>query len=302
MKRFTLSAALIAVAIMGTTEHASAGRRGLFSAGSLGSAGSTGSSGGSYGSLGSGGGSYGSAGSSGGSSGGSYGSVGSAGSSGGSYGSAGSSGGSSGRAHRPARVRRSRGSSGSVGSSGGSYGSYGSSGGSSGGSYGGGSYGYTSASAGSHGGSYGGSGGVSYGYDGGGSVGGELIDYGHGDYFGAVRQPSVPYRVAQRSAAAPAVVAEVPEAAVPAFAYVIVSLPEDATLYLGGNATTTTGSVRKFKVPVEDGGTYSYAVRVELERAGQQYVAESTEVLTAGKTVSVKVNDVKTDDVQVANR
>jgi len=82
-----------------------------------------------------------------------------------------------------------------------------------------------------------------------------------------------------------------------------VTLPQDATLYLGGNATTTTGDVRKFKVPVTEGGTYSYAVRVELVRNGQSYIAESTEVLTAGKTVSVKVNDVKAPaDVQVAER
>lgn len=77
------------------------------------------------------------------------------------------------------------------------------------------------------------------------------------------------------------------------FAYVVVQLPEDATLYLGGNKTSVSGEVRKFKIPVSDNGKeYSYKIRAELTRHGQTYVAESTEKLIAGKTVSIKVNDV----------
>jgi uncharacterized protein (TIGR03000 family) len=107
----------------------------------------------------------------------------------------------------------------------------------------------------------------------------------------------VPYRVAAR----PAPVAT--DAQDGSFAYVVVTLPEDATLILGGNRTTSTGEVRKFKIPVNEAGQHSYSVRVELVRDGQNYVAESTETLVAGKTVSVKVNDVATSsDVQVANR
>lgn len=78
----------------------------------------------------------------------------------------------------------------------------------------------------------------------------------------------------------------------------MVQLPEDATLYLGGNETTTTGNVRKFKIPVSDTSrTYPYTVRAELVRNGQTYVARSTETLEAGKTISVKVNDVAGVDV-----
>lgn len=77
------------------------------------------------------------------------------------------------------------------------------------------------------------------------------------------------------------------------FAYVVVQLPEDATLYLGGNKTSVSGEVRKFKIPVSDSSKeYSYKIRAELTRHGQTYVAESTETLIAGKTVSIKVNDV----------
>ena len=77
------------------------------------------------------------------------------------------------------------------------------------------------------------------------------------------------------------------------FAYVVVQLPEDATLYLGGSKTSVSGEVRKFKIPVSDNGKeYSYKIRAELTRHGQTYVAESTETLIVGKTVSIKVNDV----------
>jgi hypothetical protein len=64
-------------------------------------------------------------------------------------------------------------------------------------------------------------------------------------------------------------------------------------LFLGGNKTSVSGAVRKFKIPVADSSEeYSYKIRAELTRHGQTYVAESTELLVAGKTVSIKVNDV----------
>lgn len=77
------------------------------------------------------------------------------------------------------------------------------------------------------------------------------------------------------------------------FAYVVVQLPADAKLFLGGNKTSVSGAVRKFKIPVSDSSKeYSYTIRAELVRHGQTYVAESTESLVAGKTISIKVNDV----------
>jgi len=84
------------------------------------------------------------------------------------------------------------------------------------------------------------------------------------------------------------------------YAYVVVRLPDDAVLYLGGNKTTTTGGLRKFKIPVTDSSrSYPYAIKAELVRDGQVFIASSTETLVAGQTVSVKVNDV---DVAVAAR
>jgi len=122
----------------------------------------------------------------------------------------------------------------------------------------------------------------------------------YGGHFQAATTPQVPYRVAAAQQPRVAVTAARP---VQQFAYVVVQLPEDATLYLGGNRTNVTGGVRKFKIPVTNAGqSVAYTVRAELTRNGQVYVAKSTEQLVAGKTVSVKVNDVAAADVSVATR
>lgn len=295
MKRFALSAALIAAAVIGTGDTANAGRHGLFSGGSYGSAGSSGGSVGSYASAGSSGGSYGSLGD-----------------------SAGSSGGSSGASTGFLRKRllkraaqSSGGSYGSTGSTGGSYGSIGASHGSSGGSSGGPTRRQLrledrrARRAASHG----SSGGASHG----GSSGAPTPVYAvpaasHGGSYGyqASSSPAASYQLASVSTPAPAAQHRMVAAPAPAvqqsFAYVVVTLPEDATLYLGGNKTASEGAVRKFKIPVNGAdSSHDYDVRVVLNRNGQNYVARSTETLQAGKTVSVKVNDVETSsDVQVA--
>ncbi|MCP4171201.1 MAG: hypothetical protein GY758_10575 [Fuerstiella sp.] len=282
MKRLTLSAATLALTLFGFGLNADAGHN---SHGSYGSAGSTGSSGGSYAS------------------------------SGGSYGSAGGS--SGGITRREARLieraeRRSasHGSSGSLGStdsSGGSYGSHGSSGGSSG------SYGSTGhhhrgllhglfhGSSGSYGGASSG-GASSGGASSGGASSGSYRSASSGGYLSSgYTAPAAHHHAARISpgyAARPN--------AVPAdeFAYIVVQLPEDATLILGGNRTAVAGNVRKFKIPLSDTQrSYPYTVRAEMTRNGQLFVAQSTETLVAGQTVNVKVNDVTAQpEVDVATR
>ncbi len=264
MKRFALSAASIALAVFVFGLHADAGHK---DHGSYGSAGSVGSSGGSYGS----------------------------GSSGGSYGS---SGGSSGgisrhearliqRAERRAASHGSSGSLGSTGSSGGSYGSHGSSGG----------------SAGSYGSTHGLFRGMFHGSSGSASSGGASSgSYGSASSGGYLQSgyaaPAAQYYLGQtspNSALRPNTVPAVPTVTAPAveFAYIVVQLPEDATLILGGNKTSVAGNVRKFKIPLSNSReSYPYTVRAEMTRGGQLFVAQSTETLVAGRTVSVKVNDV----------
>lgn len=297
MKRTCFSLGMLAASMWAATA-AQAG--GLYSAGSYGSAGS---SGGSYGSYGSSGGSY--------------------GSSGGAVvlaGSHGSSGGSSG-GHAQKKLDRliykAERQAASHGSSGGSYGSHGSSGGSYGSVGSAGSYGSSGSSGGvSHkllrkidraaekvlrkSASHGSSGGSSGGYSSYGSTGASYGSTGsHGSY-GQLHTSAHPVYASPAAVTRPVVAAP---AAAPEFAYVVVQLPEDATLFLGGNKTSTNGAVRKFKVPVTDTSrSYPYAVRAELTRNGQVYVAESTETLVAGETLTVKVNDVASAEVPVAAR
>lgn len=80
------------------------------------------------------------------------------------------------------------------------------------------------------------------------------------------------------------------------------TLPQDATLYLGGHKTTTTGAVRKFKIPVTEAAVRApYDVKVVLERNGQTFVANTQKNLEIGQTTTVKVNDVA-NSVNVATR
>lgn len=290
MKRMCFSMGMLAVSMWAAATVQAGGHH------SAGSYGSAGSSGGSYGSYGSSGGSY--------------------GSSGGAVvlaGSHGSSGGSSGGLHAQKKLDRliykAEKQAASHGSSGGSYGSHGSSGG---------SYGSVG-SAGSYG-SSGSSGGVSHkllrkidraaekvirksqshGSSGGYSSHGSAGSYGSsGASYGQLHSSVDPVYASPVAVTRPVVTAP----AAPEFAYVVVQVPADATLYLGGNRTSTTGAVRKFKVPVTDASrSYPYTVRAELTRNGQVYVAQSTETLVAGETLTVRVNDVAAADVPVAAR
>ncbi|MEZ6126351.1 MAG: TIGR03000 domain-containing protein [Planctomycetaceae bacterium] len=257
------------------------------------------------------------------------GSWGSYGSSGASYGSSGSEGSSGGLLLRPREERiinrdlnRSA-SHGSHGSSGGSYGSYGSSGSS--GSLG--SLGSVGGSYGSHGshGSSGGSSGLSPRSErildravrrsaSHGSSGGSSGSYGsHGSHGSSGGSSGIPAYVAPPASNGGSYGSQggvdyysaqaAPEETDEAFAYVVVQLPEDAQLVLGGHETQETGTVRRFKIPMGDTtGEVPYDVKVSLTRNGQQYVASSTEKLEAGRTVTVKVNDVPADSVKVAAR
>ena len=107
--------------------------------------------------------------------------------------------------------------------------------------------------------------------------------------------PSSTVQVAQRPIRPAAVVTQ-------QFSYVVVTLPQDAVLYLGGHRTSTTGTVRKFKIPVTAEAVQApYDVKVVLERNGQSYVAMTQERLVVGQTTNVNVKNV-TGDYSVAAR
>lgn len=78
----------------------------------------------------------------------------------------------------------------------------------------------------------------------------------------------------------------------PTYAVLVVEVPEDATVYLSGQRMTTTGTVRKYRVPTERAGVeYTYAVRVQVERNGQQVATEHYEAVRAGRTANITIRE-----------
>ena len=173
---------------------------------------------------------------------------------------------------------------------GGSHGSYGSSGGSHG------SSGGWSGSHGSAGGRYGGSHG-SHGSSGG-YYGGRRGMYGPPVYSEPVprdREPAPPapppearYRYLEPSRD----VAEV-----------IVSVPEDARVYMQDQAMTLSGSVRRFiSPPLRTGAEYLYSIRVEVNRDGEVVSKSTNATVRAGERVNVAVSFDKDDPSKLISR
>ncbi len=209
----------------------------------------------------------------------SHGSSGSSGSSGGSYSSHGSSGSSG-----------SSSSHGSSGSSGGWYSSHGSSGSSSSsGSSGGKKWKkkYRGGSSSSHGSS--GSSGSSSSHGSSGSSGGVVI-----------HTPATPVHQAVPVAPPEPAAASIDRNA----AILVVTVPEDASVFLAGQKMTMTGAERRFRIPTADPTKdYKYPVRVEVERNGETLVSESTHTLRGGKQVEIAVAESDTNElVAVAAR
>jgi uncharacterized protein (TIGR03000 family) len=172
----------------------------------------------------------------------------------GSHGSDGGSHGSSGGSHGfLGGLFSSLGSHGSDGGSHGSSGGYGSSGGGYGSS--GGGYGSSGGWSGSSGGGYGSSGGA-YGSDGG-------------------------YHVASLAGTTGAT----PETRV---AYLNLSVPANARVYLQNQPMTLTGTARRFVTPeLEDGKQHSYTVRVEVARDGKTLSKTTRTAIKAGQEVVI---------------
>jgi len=277
----SLGALALALAAPGSASAQDWGSSGGGSHGSLFSHGSSG--GGSHGSLfshgSSGGGSHGSLFSHGSSGGGSHGSLFSHGSSGGgSHGSLFSHGSSGGGSH-------------------GSLFSHGSSGGGSHGSL----FSHGSSGGGSHGSlfSHGSSGGGSHGsmFSGHGSNGGSWGSAG-GTYLGSnniVMSPTT--LVATTSIPAP--VAQ----ATTGVAYLNVTVPEDAKVYLQDQLMTVGGTERRFVTPeMQAGVTHLYTVKVEVVRDGQTVTKTAQAAVTAGQEIAVTVAfDAKNQQELVAS-
>jgi uncharacterized protein (TIGR03000 family) len=68
------------------------------------------------------------------------------------------------------------------------------------------------------------------------------------------------------------------------------NVPENATIYCMGKKTVTTGTTRRFVIPLaQSGQEFRYPIKVEIVRNGKTYVAESVAKVRSGKTVELTV-------------
>jgi len=75
-------------------------------------------------------------------------------------------------------------------------------------------------------------------------------------------------------------------------ATLVVSLPANASLSIGGSATTSTSSERKFTSPaLQPGKVYTYAVEAKFEKDGKTKTVTRTARVEAGKVTRIDLND-----------
>jgi uncharacterized protein (TIGR03000 family) len=73
-------------------------------------------------------------------------------------------------------------------------------------------------------------------------------------------------------------------------ATLIVSLPEDATLTIDGEATTSTSAQRVFVTPdLEEGKEYQYTLKAKVQRDGKVEIATTKVTFRAGETKPVEL-------------
>jgi uncharacterized protein (TIGR03000 family) len=75
-------------------------------------------------------------------------------------------------------------------------------------------------------------------------------------------------------------------------ARVTVQLPADATLYIDNEVCPLTSATRTFPTPaLQPGREYYYTLRAEVVRDGQTLVQRQRVTVSAGRQVSVRLND-----------
>ncbi len=75
-------------------------------------------------------------------------------------------------------------------------------------------------------------------------------------------------------------------------AVLVVNVPADASVYLSGQKMSIEGPTRRFRIPISEAGRqYQYPIRVECERNGKMLTAEQSEVVSAGRVITVSVDE-----------
>ena len=82
-------------------------------------------------------------------------------------------------------------------------------------------------------------------------------------------------------------------------ALLILTVPENAVVYLVDQRMTLTGTSRRFRIPLKVAGKdYTYPVRVEVARDGQTLSAEVSHKVRVGQKLELAV--IETDQKQLA--
>lgn len=80
------------------------------------------------------------------------------------------------------------------------------------------------------------------------------------------------------------------EISLPVEASIVVNLPANARLTIDGQATTSTGSLRVFRTPaLEQGHSYTYTLRAEIEREGRTETVSHQVVVRPGEQTRLDI-------------
>ena len=77
-------------------------------------------------------------------------------------------------------------------------------------------------------------------------------------------------------------------------AVLVVHVPADASVYLSGRKMSIEGPTRRFRIPISEAGRqYRYPIRVECKRNGKMLTTEQSEVVEAGRVITVSVSETE---------
>ena len=81
----------------------------------------------------------------------------------------------------------------------------------------------------------------------------------------------------------------------------VLTVPEDATVFLAGQKMTMTGAKRRYRIPTADPAReYNYPVRVVVVRDGKKLVSETKQKIRGGRNVELAVAEADSSGELVA--
>ena len=76
------------------------------------------------------------------------------------------------------------------------------------------------------------------------------------------------------------------------YAFLVMEVPADATVFVGGQRTSVAGNSRVFRIPTKAASKgYTCPITIEVTRDGETRKIQHTEQLVSGRTHTVRVNE-----------